>query len=72
MFSTFDSPSVFAAILDSGDGCFRVAPAVEARVTRRYIGESNVLETTFEVPTGVMVLTDAMPVADEAAKTASL
>ena len=72
-FPRFDSPSVFAAILDSGDGgCFRVAPAVEARVTRRYIGESNVLETTFEVPTGVMVLTDAMPVADEAAKTASL
>jgi GH15 family glucan-1,4-alpha-glucosidase len=69
----FDSPSVFAALIDADrGGRFRVAPAADATVTRRYVGESTVLETTFTTSSGVIVLTDAMPVADERAKTASL
>jgi GH15 family glucan-1,4-alpha-glucosidase len=72
-FPRFDSPSVFAALLDAErGGRFRVAPAGDSRVTRRYIGDSNVLETTFKTASGVLVLVDAMPVADERAKTASL
>ncbi len=69
----FDGPSVFAAILDAGrGGCFRVSAAGNARLSRRYVGNSAVLETTFTTPGGVLRLTDAMPVADEATKSASL
>jgi GH15 family glucan-1,4-alpha-glucosidase len=69
----FDRPSVFAAILDANKGgCFRVSVPGPARLTRRYIGQSAVLETTFTTPDGVLRLTDAMPVADEATKKQSL
>jgi GH15 family glucan-1,4-alpha-glucosidase len=69
----FDSPSVLAAILDGRlGGRFRVAAASASRLTRRYIGASNVLETTFTSPDGSLRLTDAMPVADEATKNRSL
>jgi GH15 family glucan-1,4-alpha-glucosidase len=69
----FDSPAVFAAILDARrGGRFRVAPVGAARVSRRYIGLSNVLETTFETDDGIVRLTDAMPVADEKTKTRAL
>jgi GH15 family glucan-1,4-alpha-glucosidase len=36
----------------------------EARTTRRYIGDSFVLETTHETPTGVVRITDFMPIGD--------
>jgi GH15 family glucan-1,4-alpha-glucosidase len=69
----FDRPSVFAAILDGAKGGrFRVSVAGTARLSRRYIGNSAVLETTFTTPDGVLRLTDAMPVADEATKSRSL
>ena len=69
----FDRPSVFAAILDGAKGgCFRVSASGTARLSRRYIGNSAVLETTFTTPDGVLRLTDAMPVADEATKSRSL
>ena len=69
----FDSPSVLAAILDARrGGAFQVSAPHATEITRRYVGHSNVLETTFSTPSGVLRLTDAMPVADEATKTRTL
>lgn len=62
-FPRFDSPSAFAAILDERQGGrFRIAPAGACRVTRRYLPDTAVLETTFETETGTIELTDFMPV----------
>lgn len=58
-----DSASVFAALLDHArGGRWRIAPMGEARATRRYLGASSVLETRFETETGVVVLTDFLPI----------
>ena len=58
----FDSPSVFAAILDADKGG-RFAITIEDRSTRtqRYLGDTNVLETRFETEEGVATVTDCMP-----------
>src|ERR1051325_5720657 len=59
----FDAPSVFARLLDwQRGGCFSIAPAAPFRVTRRYIGDTNVLETTFRCDGGAVKLVDLMPV----------
>jgi GH15 family glucan-1,4-alpha-glucosidase len=56
-----DSPSVFAAVLDAErGGSFRLAPAGKFTTERRYVPETNVLETTFVAQEGVVRLTDAM------------
>ena len=60
----FDSPSVFARILDDGRGGHFTVTVPRAEVTRRYLGDSMVLETTFRTPHGAATLTDAMPVAE--------
>ena len=59
-FPRFDRPSVFARILDDAAGHWRIAPTAGAEATRRYVGHSMVLETTFRTPGGVAVLTEAM------------
>ena len=44
----FDSPSLFARLLDNRAGHFSVRPVGEARIQRRYADGSLVLTTTFE------------------------
>jgi alpha,alpha-trehalase len=58
----FDSPSVFARLLDDRAGHWSLAPAGPARVRRRYLDQTMVVETTFQTPTGTAVLLDAMAV----------
>ena len=63
----FDSPACFAALLgDPDNGRWLIAPADGdgCTSTRRYVGNSAILETTFTTPTGVVVLRDVMPVGD--------
>jgi len=59
------SPSVFAALLDHArGGRFRVAPAGSSEPgTQAYLPETNILQTSFRVPRGMLVVTDFMPLA---------
>ncbi len=59
-FPRFDSPSVFARLLDDDAGHWQVRPDGGWRSTRRYAGRSLALETTFTTPGGELVLTDAL------------
>jgi len=69
-FPRFDSPSVFGRLLDwQRGGSFQLAPKGPADVTRRYLPNTNVLETTFETAAGRAVLTDFMPVTHETHRT---
>ena len=62
----FDSPAIFAALLDRRrGGRFAVSPTGNFTARRRYIGRTNVLETTFTSETGVLRLVDLMPIASE-------
>jgi GH15 family glucan-1,4-alpha-glucosidase len=57
----FDSPSVFAAILDDGKGgFFRIAPPFEATRRQMYFPETNVLLTRFLNVDGIGEITDFM------------
>jgi GH15 family glucan-1,4-alpha-glucosidase len=62
-----ESPSVFAAILDvEKGGHFRLKPRDHSDGKQAYVRRTNVLQTTFETPSGTVTLTDFMPVKDEA------
>src|SRR4028119_2444508 len=63
-FPHFDSPSVFAAILDDEKGGrFKVSPASEGFTTKQlYWPDTNVLVTRFFSPAGVGEVIDYMPV----------
>jgi GH15 family glucan-1,4-alpha-glucosidase len=64
----FDSPSVFAAILDDQKGgFFRISPTPEARQRQMYLPETNVLLTRFLSEGGVGEITDFMPIQARAA-----
>jgi GH15 family glucan-1,4-alpha-glucosidase len=61
----FDSAACFAALLgDESHGRWLLGPAGEAEVSRRYVGDTSVLETTYTTDTGTVVVTDFMPVND--------
>ena len=59
----FDSDACFAALLgEPKNGRARIAPRDKtARVTRRYRGDTLILETRFETADGVATLIDFMP-----------
>src|SRR2546428_7299699 len=58
----FDSPSVFAALLDSQKGGrFQLSPTGKFTTKQSYEGETNVLATTFDSQEGRIKLTDFMP-----------
>ena len=57
----FDSPSVFAAMLDAErGGSFELKPASPFAASRRYLPNTNVLETTFTTDRGSVRVVDAM------------
>ncbi len=60
-----DSASVFAAVLDADrGGRFALGPEISSQVQRRYLPDTNVLETTFTTQQGVVRITDAMLLPD--------
>jgi len=58
----FDSPSVFAALLDARKGGrFQLSPSESFTTKQSYEGETNVLSTIFDSKQGRIKLTDFMP-----------
>ncbi len=60
----YDSPAVFAAILDPRAGRWAIAPAAPSSVTRRYRPGTLVIESTFTTDSGQVRLTDALVFAE--------
>ena len=59
----FDSPTLFASLLDEGQGgSFEIFPSLDgARHRQMYLPDSNVLLTRFLSPHGVVEISDFMP-----------
>ncbi len=69
-FPHMDSPSVFGALLDADRGGFlAVRPAEEFDAISSYLPRTNILVTRFRTRSGVLSLTDFMPVSLEGAAT---
>ncbi|MCQ4084110.1 glycoside hydrolase family 15 protein [Streptomyces sp. RB6PN25] len=63
---TFDSPSVFASILDADrGGSFELTADVPTRTRQFYFPDTNVLITRFFAADGVAEIQDFMPIAGE-------
>ncbi len=61
----FDSASCFSAILgDESNGRWLLGPVDDFQVSRHYVGNTGLLETTFTTSTGSCTLLDLMPVGD--------
>ena len=56
----YDSPAVFAQILDPQGGHWQIKPSGASRSERRYVPGTLVIETTFVTESGTVRLTDAM------------
>jgi GH15 family glucan-1,4-alpha-glucosidase len=59
-FPRFDSPAVFARILDPQGGHFAIRPAGDFHASRSYADQTMALKTTFTTAASTVVLTDAM------------
>ncbi|MBN2351555.1 MAG: glycoside hydrolase family 15 protein [Spirochaetales bacterium] len=59
----FDSPSVFAKLVDEEKGgVLAVVPEEPARIEQEYLENTNVLRTHFRTPSGAFELFDFMPI----------
>lgn len=60
----FDSPTVFAALLDDKKGgCFQIEPQLTGmKIRQLYLPDTNILLTRFLAEEGVVELTDYMPI----------
>lgn len=56
----FDSPSIFARLLDPNAGHWKISPVDSSTTTRAYVSESMVVRTEFTTDTGSAALTDAL------------
>jgi len=63
-YPNFDSPTVFAALLDDDrGGYFQIKPQLkDSRVRQMYLPDTNILLTRFLAEEGVAELTDYMPI----------
>jgi GH15 family glucan-1,4-alpha-glucosidase len=69
----FDSPPIFAAMLDAeSGGRFRIRPRGTFRAERRYLPDTAIVETIFRGPDGAVAVRDCMTVAAEEEKRARL
>src|SRR5690606_18937029 len=57
-----DGPSIFGALLGASAGRFAVRVPGAPIGTQRYVGDTNVLETTLESPEGRVAVIDFMPI----------
>lgn len=61
-FPDFDSPSVFARLLDEENGgCFRIEPRGEYKIVQEYQQHTNILQTTFTSKKAAFVVIDFFP-----------
>src|SRR5260370_29148251 len=67
-YPNFDSPSVFAALLDDEKGgSFQIQPQLKKkRVRQLYLPDTNILLTRFLAEEGLVALTDYMPLPTDA------
>lgn len=69
----FDSPSIFAGIVDPEiGGSWKISPTWPSQVKRNYIDRTNVLQTQFFTESGNITLTDFMPALSENERLTSL
>jgi GH15 family glucan-1,4-alpha-glucosidase len=59
-FPRFDSPSIFARLLDDAAGHWSIRPVGDFETARRYLDKTMVLETTFTTGTGSVTIVDAL------------
>ena len=62
----FNSPPLLRRLLDPSSGTWRMAPAVPFAAERRYVPDTNIVESTFSCADGVVTGTDFMAVPHDA------
>ncbi len=60
----FDSPSIFASILDDSAGHWSIRPVGDFKMLREYVEGSMVLRTVFHTSGGILELRDALSLGD--------